>query len=155
MKRRDVASVLAVLASVSLFVCGGEQQRNVIPQCPVKPSGGVYAAFRVTNEYFYASITDPTGIDQAIALWHGQSSAKIPIGNLVCQPVDWNCGWSWHLDPASVRFAEIATEVCDGRPSFVERNCSGFGAGRFCPWAAVLVELRDCRSDPSCPVMPR
>ena len=151
----NVLKLLGLLASLGLFVCGGETQQSVVPQCSSKPSDGVYATFRVANEYFYASITDPTGINQAIALWRGRSNARIPNGSLVCQPVDWNCGWSWHLDPASVRFAEIAAEVCDGRPSYVERNCSGFGGGRFCPWSALLVELRDCRSDPSCPVMAR
>jgi hypothetical protein len=41
--------------------------------------------------------------------------------------------------------AEVAIEVCDGLPSYVEENVDEFvdRVGRYCPWAAQLVELRD------------
>jgi hypothetical protein len=40
---------------------------------------------------------------------------------------------------------EAAIELCDGLPSYVEENVDEFvdGVGRYCPWAARLVELRD------------
>jgi hypothetical protein len=43
--------------------------------------------------------------------------------------------------------AEFAIEVCDGRPSYVEENVDEFvgTVGRYCPWQARLVELRDYR----------
>jgi len=114
----------------------------------------VYATFRVAgSEIYYASITSVGGIDQAIALWHGQSIANIPNGALVCEAVPWNCPWSFHQDPASIQFAEMTIEVCDGTPSYVDQNCAGFG-GQYCPWSTELIELRDCRADPSCPVVP-
>ena len=36
---------------------------------------------------------------------------------------------------------EITTEVCDGRPSDVEREGVSFGGGRFCPWAARVISI--------------
>jgi hypothetical protein len=41
--------------------------------------------------------------------------------------------------------ADFTTEVCDARPSYVEENVGEFvdNVGRYCPWSARLVELRN------------
>jgi hypothetical protein len=124
------------------------------PPCAAWPSGGVYAKFDVAGEAYYASITNPMGINQAIALWKGSSNANIPNGNLVCSAAPYNCPFRFYQDPASITFAEVTIEVCDGAPSYVDMNCASFGA-RYCPWSAKLVELRDCRTDAACPVVPK
>jgi hypothetical protein len=133
---------------------GGAPSQGGGAPCDALPSEGVYATFRVAgNETYYASITSAGAIDQAIALWRGQSMANIPNGTLVCEPVLWSCPWSFHQDPASIQFAEVTIEVCDGTPSYVDQNCATFG-GQYCPWSVELVDLRDCRSDASCPTVP-
>jgi len=40
--------------------------------------------------------------------------------------------------------AETAIELCDALPSYVEENVDEFveKVGRYCPWAAKVVELR-------------
>jgi hypothetical protein len=48
-------------------------------------------------------------------------------------------GWNWHLE--DVTFAESTIELCDGRPSDVERQGTSFGGGRFCPWAATIIDI--------------
>ena len=123
--------------------------------CTPLPSAGVYATFRVVNDVFYASITNPAGIDQALALWRGQSQAKIPVGQLECGNGTYNCGWTWRMNPASITFAEVTIEVCDATPSYVQNNCPSFPNGQYCPWSAELIALGDCRTDPSCPAVPR
>jgi hypothetical protein len=123
--------------------------------CSPLPTAGVYATFRVVSDVFRASITNPTGIDQALALWRGQSQAKIPTGQLECGEGTYNCGWSWRMTPASITFAEITIEVCDATPSYVQSNCASFPNGSYCPWSAELIELRDCRTQAACPVVPR
>jgi hypothetical protein len=123
--------------------------------CTQLPSAGVYATFRVVNDVFYASITNPPGIDQAIALWRGQSQAKIPTGQLECGNGTYNCGYTWRMNPAGITFAEITIEVCDATPSYVQNNCTSFPNGQYCPWSAELTALRDCRTDASCPAVPR
>jgi len=52
-----------------------------------------------------------------------------------------NTGWSWHLE--DVEFAEITIELCDGRPSDVERAGPAFGGGRYCPWSASVVRIEE------------
>jgi hypothetical protein len=158
-----VRSLLLLFLPILLLLstaCGGDDGGNADAAgsfdagCPALPSDGVYATFRVTGEIYHQSITNPTGIDQALSLWAGTSTADIPNGELSCTPSAWNCGYTWHVSPGSVQFADLTTEVCDGQPSYVEANCATF-ATMYCPWLAELIELRDCRTDPSCPPVPR
>jgi hypothetical protein len=64
--------------------------------------------------------------------------ARIPNGRIV-SGTQFNYGWSWHLQ--QVEFAELAIEVCDGRPSDVEREGTTYGGGRYCPWGARIVRI--------------
>ncbi len=120
--------------------------------CDGVPTGGLYATFDVAGDTFRVSITSDTSIQQAIDLWTGAATTPdVPTGNVVCTSELWNCGWSFVLDPASVTFAATADTSCDTKPSVVEASCSTFTT--LCPSIAKLVELRDCRTDPTCPVM--
>lgn len=51
---------------------------------------------------------------------------------------DYNDNWSWHFAENQWNLAEISTEVCDGRPSFVEEDLDYWvdQVGRFCPWSS-------------------
>lgn len=51
---------------------------------------------------------------------------------------DYNDNWSWHFVENQWGLAEISTEVCDGRPSFVEKEIDYWvdQVGRFCPWSS-------------------
>jgi hypothetical protein len=128
---------------------------SATPGCGTLPSGGVLATFKVGAETFRAFITTPAAIADAYTLWRNPRAAKrIPIGRLTCSSVSWNCPWHWHQTPSSVAFAEATVELCDGTPSDVEAHCSSFGAGYYCPWSAIMAELRDCRYL-GCPLVPR
>jgi hypothetical protein len=146
------AGLPLLILGALLTSCGAEDPSGSC--CEGLPRSGLYATFKVGDERFQASITNPDGEAQARALWAGSSSAGIPDAPLLCSSVSWNPSWSWHLDPGNVEFAEVAIEACDGTPSAVEADCSAFG-GRYCPWTAVLVDLRDCDAGPACPQVPR
>lgn len=51
---------------------------------------------------------------------------------------EYNDNWSWHFEENEWALAEISTEVCDGRPSFVEEDLDYWveQVGRFCPWSS-------------------
>lgn len=102
----------------------------------------ILATFNVEGEIFHAWISNSGAIVQAISLWQGTSAATIPNGQLVFAPVAWNAPWSWYLDPASIRFAQLTLEQCDGRPSYVETSGPAFGPV-YCPWSAVMTGLED------------
>lgn len=106
-----------------------------------------YADFEVQvgEECFILRLIEPTQIREARALLKENSSSKFPTGKLQRGDGGFNrCGvyrWSWHMDPASVSFAEVATEVCDGLPSFVEERVDYWvdTLQNYCPWSARLL----------------
>jgi hypothetical protein len=106
---------------------------------PTQPSTGAVVTFQVANETFRVSLTSADQVAAARAAQNG-GRARIPNGRIV-SGMQVNTGWSWHLE--DVTFAESTIELCDGRPSDVERQGSAFGGGRFCPWTATIVRIEE------------
>ena len=104
---------------------------------PTSPSRAATATFSVAGETFRIRLVGDKQIEAARAAQSG-GRARIPNGRIV-SGAEANVGWSWHLE--DVEFAEAAIELCDGRPSDVERQGTAFGGGRFCPWSAQIVAL--------------
>src|SRR5262245_1431071 len=109
--------------------CGGKP--------PTAPESTALVTFDVQSEMFRVALTS---VDQVIAAQAAQRGgpARIPIGRIV-SGTEVNTGWSWHLE--DLTFAESTIELCDGRPSDVEREGARFGGGRFCPWTATIVRI--------------
>jgi hypothetical protein len=109
--------------------------------------GGVLATFEVQGERFRVWTTNPQTIHDLHELRRGTSTANIPSGRILHGPgrARHNAPYHWHLDPQDIDMAEVAIELCDGLPSYVEENVDEFvdTVGRYCPWAAELVGLRD------------
>lgn len=105
------------------------------------PDGGVVVTFQVADEQFRVELTDPADIDIARRLLAGEAAPSIPNGVVVRGDPGVNIGYSWHLDPNSIEFADVTTEVCDGRPSDVEANA--ITSDRFCPWDARVIEIAE------------
>lgn len=101
------------------------------------PSPHAIVTLEVGMERFRIELTTSEQIAAARAAKDG-GAARIPIGRIV-SGTGVNTGWSWHLE--DVLFAEVAIEVCDGRPSDVEIVGPLFGAGRFCPWGASILRI--------------
>jgi hypothetical protein len=91
----------------------------------------------VSGETFRVALTSADQVAAARAAQNG-GAARIPVGR-VALGTQVNTGWSWHLE--DLTFAEVTVELCDGRPSDVERAGSEFGGGRFCPWTATVVRI--------------
>jgi hypothetical protein len=106
---------------------------------PTLPSNTAVVTFGVAGETFRVQLVGEKQIEAARAA-RGGGSAPIPTGRIV-PGVGVNSGWSWHLE--SVEFVEVAIELCDGRPSDVERQGTQFGGGRFCPWGARVLAISD------------
>jgi hypothetical protein len=119
----------AALAIVLAIGCGSAT--------PTTPSSAALVTFAVGSETFRVALTTPDQVAAARAAQSG-GRARIPIGRVV-SGTQVNTGWSWHLE--DVAFADVAIELCDGRPSDVERVGVQFGAGRYCPWSATVVRI--------------
>jgi hypothetical protein len=59
--------------------------------------------------------------------------------------VDYNPNYSYHYDPDTIDFFEVAMEVCDATFDYTEDNLADAGGAflpglRLCPWGSLLVE---------------
>jgi hypothetical protein len=104
---------------------------------PSGPSSSAIVTFSVVDERFRVSLMGDEQIAAARAAQAG-GHARVPIGRIV-PGTQANTGWSWHLEDVAV--AESTIELCDGRPSDVERHGTSFGGGRYCPWTAKIVDI--------------
>jgi hypothetical protein len=121
----------SVGAGFVLSACGDDS--------PTALSSSAIVTFAVQGETFRASLTNAAQVAAAHAAQRG-GPARIPIGRIV-SGAQVNTGWSWHLE--DLTFAQVTIELCDGRPSDVEREGTLFGEGRFCLWTAVVVHIED------------
>jgi hypothetical protein len=97
---------------------------------------GVDFLVDVSGETFVLRSTHPETIRLARENLEGGNS-RFPLGPLRDGDGGFNAPWTWHLDPAETRMVEVAIEVCDGRPSYVEAHEEDFDT--YCPWSARVV----------------
>jgi hypothetical protein len=121
-------STLLLFSAVVIPGCGGDSGR---------PSPARTAVIQVSGETFRIELTTAALVAAAEAARNG-TGPKIPSGRIV-MGTGVNTGWSWHLE--DVEFAHVTIELCDGRPSDVERHGTAWGGGRFCPWGAVVAAI--------------
>ncbi len=96
--------------------------------------------FRVVEEQFRLLVTDADQIEHVRELLAGGEEGRIPNGVIVRGETGVNEGWSWHIDPDSLEFADMTIEVCDGLPSHVEDGT--LTSDRYCPWSARVIDVQ-------------
>ncbi|MEA2623304.1 MAG: hypothetical protein QOH61_2214 [Chloroflexota bacterium] len=117
-----------------------------MPTVPPSPSSSPIGAnpvavFDVGGETYRIELANADDVAHARALLAGTGDGAIPNGLLVLGTGGVNAPWSWHIDPDSLEWADMTTEVCDGIPSQIEDRT--FTYERFCPWSAKLVAIEE------------
>ena len=93
---------------------------------------------------FTILLTDTARIQEARDIIHGVQTEKVRVmGTIIKAPAFYNPHWSYHLDPASIEFFEVAVEVCDAHPQYVEEHleevCGAFLPHCvWCPCSSVV-----------------
>lgn len=103
------------------------------------PTAGVVVTIEVTGETYKILLTDPSDVAIARDLLAGKEAPSIPNGKVVRGDAGVNTGYSWHIDPNDIEWADMTMELCDGKPSDVEANT--ISGDRFCPWSAKVVAV--------------
>jgi hypothetical protein len=112
----------------------------VAPTPPPDPVTDVTVTFLVADQETYRiRLTDPIDIEIARQLLADEVDRKIPNGIVVRGDSDVNTDYTWHIDPDSVEFVDVTTEVCDGLPSDVEQDI--ITSAYYCPWAAEVIAI--------------
>src|SRR5512146_1966225 len=111
---RRIANVTTAAAVVTLAAC----------RSATAPAAGSAAVFvvDVSGERFRVLLRDDALIAHARRILSGSEPQKIVNGDLASGNGGFNTGWSWHLKPEGIGFADATIELCDGRPSMVEAN---------------------------------
>ena len=131
----NITRRVIVIAVAALVVIAGAiiiWMSTLAPRHPV-------ATFQVVDEQYKIELATPELVAHAEALLAGESVAAIPNGVVVRDDPGPNAPWSWHIDPATLEFADMTIEVCDGLPSYVEDEI--VTSDRFCPWSAKVVSI--------------
>ena len=111
----------------------------VLAGCSTEPEP-VVATFQVAGDETYKiELATPELIEHAQALLDGQDVAAIPLGTVIRDDAGPNEPWSWHIDPATLEFADMTIEVCDGLPSYVEDGT--VTSPDYCPWSAEVIAI--------------
>jgi hypothetical protein len=97
------------------------------------------------------AITDTSAIRLAREYVSSKQGPKLPIGRIV-RGTGLDHRYPYRYEPESVRFADVAMEVCDGAPmrtasAVVEfmRGATGEAnptSATWCPWAAYPIAVR-------------
>lgn len=144
---RPVHRVVALAVLTLVSGCGYGPSEPSPPSSDLK--GGLLATFAVGTEQFKVWVTNPTTIDRLFALRAGGGGGSIPNGKIRrgSGRGAHNAPFSWHLDPDDTDIVDVAIELCDGRPSYVEQNVDEYvdTINRYCPWGARLTAVVDYR----------
>ncbi len=121
-----------MIAAGALAACDEEE--------PSGPPDSAVFVIAVEDEQFRVHIEDEDVADEARVLLRTGESRNIN-GEIARGPGGVNGGYSWHLRPATVEFADVTIELCDGMPSYVEENVDYYvdTVKRYCPWGAKVV----------------
>ncbi|KAN0023202.1 hypothetical protein ACTFIU_011365 [Dictyostelium citrinum] len=125
--------LLAVLISLLLAF-------SAIVQCEE-----AYFAFKVYHDNdFIFKLTDDKKIKAARDILSGKETNTVHVmGRIKKNKQSYNPQYDFHLDPDTVTFFDLAIEVCDATPQYVEDHldevCGAFLPGcYYCPWASKL-----------------
>jgi hypothetical protein len=99
----------------------------------------------VTRQTYVVKLVEPNQIKHARELVSGETTDRPHIiGRITKRPAPYNPRWSYHLQPETVQFFDVAIEVCDATIPYVEDHLDEAG-GPFlpglvwCDWSSRLV----------------
>jgi hypothetical protein len=134
---RARAGVLRSLVVAASLVAGCSTAGG--PSATATPAHAIVTFEVEGDERFKVELTTADLVAQAEALLAGQDVPGIPVGTVIRGDPGPNAPWSWHLDSASIRFADATIEGCDALPSEVESG--DLDGDRYCPWSATVVAV--------------
>ena len=128
--RSVVLALVALALALAAAGCGD----------PTGPSPAfVDFVVSVEGETFVLRTSDPETIRLAEENRQGRNG-RFPAGPVRSGDGGFNAPWAWHLDPDATRLVEVAIEICDGRPSYLEVHQAEFPT--YCPWGAKVIGRR-------------
>jgi len=136
------AAALMVAVSGCATVAPTPDPSSTTPASGELPTAPAVVTFEVADQGSYSIelLTDEL-VAHAAELQSGGEDGRIPSGTIVRDGDGGvNAPWSWHVDPSTLEFVDMTTEVCDGLPEYVEDG--SLTSDVYCPWSATVVDLK-------------
>jgi hypothetical protein len=132
--RRTLGSLAAVALALVVVV-------GCTPPPGPPPAAGATYRVDVVGETFVLRATSPAVVAQ---LDEALATGRVGVlgGSLRRGSGGFNAPHVWHLDPSTVFVADLAIELCDGRPtSDLDADPDYWidTVGSYCPWSARVV----------------
>lgn len=131
------ATRYALATALAGLVAGGCGETG--STAPVLADGPTFV-IDVVGEQFKVRVND-----EATRTLLRQHLASGRVGVLHGMLVRGNGGFNgphqWHLDPATITTPDVAIEVCDGRPSDIDKDLPYWlgNVRAYCPWGAQVI----------------
>lgn len=91
----------------------------------------------LTQEVVRLEITNPAGLAQAETLL-ASGEGRWALGTPKRGNAGFNAPWTWHIDPATVTFAEVTIEACQSAMSAIGDDLDYWiEFGQVCIWGVV------------------
>lgn len=105
-------------------------------------TGGAEIQIQVNDQTFRLWSTNAGFIGRAKEL-RASGEAATAMFNRLADGRDCGTQWTFHVDAAEMSWPAFTTEVCDGRPSDVERDKSHWinDIKRWCPWGTRVLAV--------------
>lgn len=123
---------------------------SVAPPTLAEDQSQAYFQVMDSAEKIYViKLVESSKIEHARKTLSGKETKRVHIqGTIVKEPASYNEGWSFHLQPSSIDFFEMAMEVCDSNVELVANDLASVGGAflpgnHWCPWASRLVREID------------
>ena len=143
----SAAAAAGVLALLTLLACNSDDAtglRDGAVEVVLAFDGYPQDTMRI-------AITDTSAIRLAREFVNTKQGPKLPIGRIV-RGSGIDARYPYRYEPESVRFADFATEVCDGAPMHTDSAVVEFMRGAtgeanptsatWCPWGAYPIAVR-------------
>lgn len=131
----NLAKATVRIIAILILVFAGCKSDNTM-----QSGSGSYFTVQVGNEQFVMLVTDEATIQLAIENFQGKNH-NFPIGKIASGDGGYNQPWNWHYQPDTVRMTEVAIEVCDGAPSYVNAHPTDYFAAGYCPWSGKIIKI--------------
>jgi hypothetical protein len=113
--------------------------------CDTRKNGAVLQ-IQVNDQTFRFWSTNGEFIARAKDLKESGKSSAAMFGKLI-DGSDCDAQWTFHVDPGTMSWPDVTTEVCDGRPSDIEGNKDHWinVVSRWCPWNTKVLAVDERR----------
>ena len=134
--------------SIQIIASGPHDDCSSCETSSSSSAAPISALFRVSDGFrddFFVKINGPQLVQSARMQISRVIEPLSITGIIIKSRANYNPNYSYHYDPDTVDFFEVAIEVCDSTFAYTEEHLAEAGGAflpgnRLCPWGSFLVE---------------